>query len=135
MFSYQRRAHEHKPRALKLFKFWSIQKRLWFDTSEFVSNYGSVHIYYLWRERATKCKQRVPISNSSRIRIFVETIVSNIFKFERLMAAAECFSVLIFDWRQKKMLSSAQCPAQVLNYWESGPLTCVNWAKSCVKNS
>ena len=61
-----------------------------------MSNYGSAHIYYLWRERATKCKQRVPISNSSRIRIFVETIVSNIFKLERLW-----LSVLIFETRHK----------------------------------
>ena len=36
------------------------------------------------------------ISNSSRIRIFVETIVSNIFKLERLW-----LSVLIFERRHK----------------------------------
>ena len=56
---------------------------------------SAFHTYNItYGKQAAKCKQRVP--NSSRIRIFVETIVSNIFKLERLW-----LSVLIFERRHK----------------------------------
>ena len=90
-----------------------------------------VYIYHLWR---TSHKMQATGSNFKQNQDFCR---NHSFKYFSNLKDWWRLSVLIFEWRHKAAQFSAvlSWTTENLVHAPTSPLSCVNWAKSCVKNS